>query len=58
MTRPNVYLLRMAVFLIAVWQLNPVTHWLWPFVIDDVTIADESFCKRSISVSLIITLCV
>jgi 4-hydroxybenzoate polyprenyltransferase len=23
----------LAVFLVAVWQLDPVTHWLWPFVI-------------------------
>ncbi len=23
----------LVVFLVAVWQLNSVTHWLWPFVI-------------------------
>jgi 4-hydroxybenzoate polyprenyltransferase len=23
----------LAVFLVAVWQLKPITHWLWPFVI-------------------------
>ena len=23
----------LALFLIAVWQLDPITHWLWPFVI-------------------------
>ena len=33
------------VFLIAVWQLDPITHWLWPFVIVPMVI--YPYLKRS-----------